>query len=710
MRRASRSGSDSAPEAQVIPDVWRWTKPKYRARSVILLLLNAVLFAGLGIFTLWLRIDEFRPFSTERYWELWWEAFDPTADEQTTLIDFLVYPIPVDQVPMMMVIVGLVLASLTAIPILVSMLYRFPFSLIFTAVIAFVAVVPWLALIVTLCCWLVRWRVLQFSFRFATALISLLPLVGYYVLATRNASGIEHLRPIETAKLYVPWVLALIAACVLMAIVLMIAKLVNYRPGAIAPLLAVMFALPVVLFEVEVGRNELHYRVIESRFGSGEKPYFVGQVDAGEIVRRVAELREETLDDPAVTSESLMDQTWLVLRFRLAAGRGGALPSFQISSTYAGTLDDGIVSDDLQKVLAGQDVRLSRRASVVIQEPGRRWLINNLGQWYTVTAEGGKLSVVGDDEVAMMLREDFAARQDVAIRACGEFRRRFPTSRYIPNVLYLEGRAIDMRLGRELSLIRETLIIEHREDFPRDASLEVWKELHDRFPDSNLSSVSCLRLAKLAARGEDVGEAIRLLDELTSRSWSRDDEEAEGSSGRSRGWRGLLSKQPASNSLDVDVAAVVQEGRKLRELLVNNRDPARNDLGLRRLHRFNPNHSHYQRNLASLRNEILRADPESLLLDNLEVLIAKSEGRRYVKIPQLKACIDSLRPDSDALPEAWFELGKAYQEDKDPNRAHNAFQEVVAIENRRGRPDSPWADEARQRLAAMGVAGGVGLE
>jgi len=43
---------------------------------------------------------------------------------------------------------------------------------------------------------------------------------------------------------------------VLMAIVLMIAKLVNYRPGAIAPLLAVMFAIPVVLFEVEVGRDD----------------------------------------------------------------------------------------------------------------------------------------------------------------------------------------------------------------------------------------------------------------------------------------------------------------------------------------------------------------------------------------------------------------------------------------------------------------------
>ena len=47
------------------------------------------------------------------------------------------------------------------------------------------------------------------------------------------------------AKLYLPWITALLGGCLVMAVVLTIARIVNYRPGAMAPLMAVMFAIPV---------------------------------------------------------------------------------------------------------------------------------------------------------------------------------------------------------------------------------------------------------------------------------------------------------------------------------------------------------------------------------------------------------------------------------------------------------------------------------
>jgi len=36
-------------------DVWSRTAPKYRYRSIILLLLNVILFFGLGSFTSWIK-------------------------------------------------------------------------------------------------------------------------------------------------------------------------------------------------------------------------------------------------------------------------------------------------------------------------------------------------------------------------------------------------------------------------------------------------------------------------------------------------------------------------------------------------------------------------------------------------------------------------------------------------------------------------------
>ena len=302
-------------------DVWRWTSRKYRIRTVVLLLINAVLFTGLAVFTLWLRTGTLGPFSGESYWEAWWRVFDPTLEEQVTLIDFLLGPIPVSQVPMMMIIVGLVLASMTAIPILVSMLYRFPFSLIFTAIIGFVALFPWLALTTTFCCFLARWKPLRFHFRFATALLSMLPLVVYYALATRNAHVAAHLPPVEMAKLYIPWVLALTCACVLMGLVLAIARLVNDRPGAIAPCMAVMFAIPVGLFEWKVGRDELYYRLLEAEYGPGSIKAFVDDVDARATIERIARRLNEAAGDRRPSLQAQMEQVRFAMQLQMATAQ-----------------------------------------------------------------------------------------------------------------------------------------------------------------------------------------------------------------------------------------------------------------------------------------------------------------------------------------------------------------------------------------------------
>jgi len=592
-------------------EVWQWTKPKYRLRALLLLLINAVLFAGLGCFALWLRTGQYVLASSEKYWQEWWKAFDPTSEQQRTLIDYLLYPIPVDQVPLMLIIVGLVLASLTAVPILVSMLYRFPFSLIFTLIIGFVALLPWLAITVTFCCFLARWRPLRFSFHYATALISLLPLLAYYALATRGAPAAQVLPLVETAKLYVPWVSAVVAACVAMAVVLTIAKLVNYRPGAIAPLLAVMFAIPVVLFEAKVGRDELYYRLLEAGFGPASRTHFVDNVDASAAIRRLAQSRLEQIDDPRATPEAVREQVALEWQLQLTSGV-------------------------------------------------------------------------------------FALYQHEAVAACDAFRTRFPRSRYIPNTLYIEGRAIDMRIDQEF--FRKRAMLRYYNDFPSAVSKPVWQELHERFSRSPLSTVATLRLAMLEARAGNVDRAIELLNTLIAWRHERDgSQETQASAG---GWRAYFAKLPASGTLGVDSGAVVQEGRKLRHLLANNRDPHQRDRALVRLLSFDPRHAMYRGNLKSLRADIQKRYPLTMLGDNLDVLIASTEPSRSLRIAALDRCVQDLleQTASDALPQARYELGLAYKEDNRPAEARELFEQA-----RQYHRDSPWALEAERKLAAMGA-------
>ncbi|GMV97335.1 MAG: tetratricopeptide repeat protein [Phycisphaerae bacterium] len=616
-------GADDRREKGIV--VWQWTRSKYRVRAIVLLLVNAALFAGLGCFTFWLRTGEYAPFGVEDYWQTWREAFSPTRVPPVTLVDFLTYPIPVDQVPLMLVIVGLVLSSLTAIPILVSMLYRFPFSLIFTFIICFIAVVPWLAINVTIGCLLARWRPLRFSFHYATALIALLPLVAYYALATRAPAIPGSSGPFDMVKSYLPWVIALIGACVVMAIVLGIARLVNYRPGAIAPTMAVLFAVPVALFETQIGRDELYYRLLEVRYGPRSTEHFVDYADAGPVIERIARRRfqQAVAKDPDASLAAVREQVRFLVESRLLA---------------------------IQREL---------------------------------------------DEAGTAAGEEFATDQYAALAACDSFLATYPHSRYVPNVLYIRGRVNDLRLDE--ALFRRRAVLRYYDDFPSDASLPTWRRLcgHEESP---MWAVAVHRLAWLEARQGRVDEAVALLEKLLARQGGRGLQQASQPAGES--WRSFFATRPPARNLGVDLDAVLLEARKLHWLLVHNRDPQQRDLPLQRLLRMDPRHPLYAENLRQLIEELPVSFPLTRLGDNLRVLHAAAGPSRSRRIEQLQRCVEeySRDPSSDALPLARFELGRAYREDSRLDEARAAWELLV-----RDPSESPWTQEARQQLAAMGV-------
>lgn len=263
-----RSPADPPPrDAQRLMDVWSRSGSKYRVRAVVLLVVNIILFAALGGFAFWLRSGVWFAPLTEGFWDQLVTAFQFGSQNQLTLASLLMEPINVHDVPMQIPIFGLLMAALIAIPILVSILYRFPSCLPFIAVVGLLAVMPWLALTLLGSCVLASVRPFRTRFRFVSALMALVPIVIYLILAWQGSAEaiVGRIDPIDRIKLVAPWVLAIVAAGATFAIVLVIARIVDYRPGAITPLLAVMFALPFILFEVNVGRDELYYRLLERR-------------------------------------------------------------------------------------------------------------------------------------------------------------------------------------------------------------------------------------------------------------------------------------------------------------------------------------------------------------------------------------------------------------------------------------------------------------
>lgn len=81
----------------------------------------------------------------------------------------------------------------------------------------------------------------------------------------------------EQFKLYSPWGLSLMVATFNLAVVLSVASIVGYRPGAIAPVLAVLFVVPMALFESKIGQDELYYSVLEASDGPASAACFKQQ-------------------------------------------------------------------------------------------------------------------------------------------------------------------------------------------------------------------------------------------------------------------------------------------------------------------------------------------------------------------------------------------------------------------------------------------------
>ena len=248
-----------------IIDVWSRTQPKYKIRAVALLVFNVLLFCGLCVFTHWLHFGRAFDFSPQGYIApfRFWDAAAPNLN------DFILSPINVVEVPLHAIVLGLLAAVMVAIPIVVSILYRFPAALPFILAVLIFAHMPWMAVTLLASSILAALKPFRMKFRYGSALVGLLPVLLYLFLSTRGTPDqlANYGAPTQKSLLIAPWLIAILAAAIMMGTVLLISRIVNYRPGAVAPVLMVTFALPVGLFHTGVGADELAYRVLEANYG-----------------------------------------------------------------------------------------------------------------------------------------------------------------------------------------------------------------------------------------------------------------------------------------------------------------------------------------------------------------------------------------------------------------------------------------------------------
>ncbi len=212
------------------------------------MLLNVVGFLAVNAFWQYLFRGEWLDFSAQAY----------RHDLVTPLGAVLVSPLSIFTHPWMILVTGLLLATVIFVPILVAVLYRAGFAAIFVVIVIAVGHAPLLGLTLALGCALAARTRLRSDMPFVAVLLGLAPLAAYLGLSAY--AGVDAaIVPLQRWLLLVPFLVALVAAIIAATLVLSLARLTRFRPGVVWPVLTVMLAAPTAVFYTRVGPRELAY-------------------------------------------------------------------------------------------------------------------------------------------------------------------------------------------------------------------------------------------------------------------------------------------------------------------------------------------------------------------------------------------------------------------------------------------------------------------
>ncbi len=588
----------------IIDDVWSRTAPKYRARAVILLVLNMLLFGAMCCFMFWLRTGWYFSPAHPNYTRLFVTAAKFSGAGQVTAYNLVTEPISLEMVPMHAVVIGLLIASLASIPILVAILYRFAAALPFCAMVGVLAVMPWLSANLVLACLIAHVARKRVRFRFAAALLALIPIGIYLLVSSQTYSAPQDLltSPFDRGLVVVPLLLSVVASCVLMAGCLSIARIVDYRPGAITPLLALMLLAPWALFMDQVGPHELHYRILEMNYGP-ESDDFFAPANAESHIELVAKRLHRDHPEPRPA-----------------------------------------LSDLKAEVLAHWEREF---------EP----------------LDDDKMDILIRDEMLDQV-EVFAEQQYIVRQACDQFLEAYEDSRYVPSVLYIKGRALDMRVDR--SEFRNNGNLRYYHDCPGESSRSTWTKLVTEHPQSPLADVARMQLARLDARRGDVQRAIDWLSNMSTTV--RVEGDSAGGGGLSL--EQLLQKRPPEASLESEYVDMPRLAHELRALLENNRDPLTGDAPLVAYLNCDSRHPEYLNNLRLLLKRF-EARPDMRIRDNIELELAIEESLDTAELVRRIEDIRRRFPHGDVEPLILYELARGYDEMGELNQANEQFKTLA---------------------------------
>ena len=159
--------------------------------------------------------------------------------------------------PWQIFVLGLLMGIMAVVPVLISQLMSFRYSIIFILEVFSLANLPGFAICLLISCIAAACRPLRFRSRFIAIALCTAPQLIYW----GHFGGARGVEPIEWGFSFAPLIFAWLEALVIAGFVLGIGHFTRYRPGLTWIFTLLTLIIAVVVFEVTIGFDELDYQL-----------------------------------------------------------------------------------------------------------------------------------------------------------------------------------------------------------------------------------------------------------------------------------------------------------------------------------------------------------------------------------------------------------------------------------------------------------------
>ena len=223
---------------------------------------------------------------TGSFWSFSFQSI--TSPKLWYLRQFVITGLNIFEYPWQILVLGLLMGILAIVPVLISQLMSFRYSLPFILVVFFGANLPAFAICLLVSCIAVACRPLRFRSRFIAIVLCTAPQLAFWA-CFGGARGVE---PIKWGFSFTPWICAWLIGLGIAGLVLGIGHFTRYRPGLVWVFTSVFLLLAVVTFEMRIGFGELDYQLYIAKNNPEQASEFHDH--------SITEALDETLTNPVV--------------------------------------------------------------------------------------------------------------------------------------------------------------------------------------------------------------------------------------------------------------------------------------------------------------------------------------------------------------------------------------------------------------------------